>query len=150
MPFEKNLSNWLMAGARSLIAEKRLHLCRVENSAIPGYPDIEGCLDWRTFHIELKGAIRPARPRTPVRVKFQPRQKPWLNRRWAVGGSCFVLLRVGVGRDIRRYLICGNDDVEMVGGVSEDTLEQISIVQSQASGADIIRAAAFWRSQHGA
>jgi hypothetical protein len=137
MAFERNLAAWLRNGTKTLAAQRRLHMCRVENSAGAGYPDIEGCFDGHCFHLELKGALRPARPETPVRVKFQPAQKPWLMRRWEAGGSCFVLLRVGSGKSTARFLIPGNR-LDLVGETPEAELRELSIVSATGVTADVI------------
>lgn len=119
-------------------------MCRVENLVGSGFPDVEGCFDGNSFYVELKGALRPARPNTPVRVKWQPGQKPWLSRRWAAGGSAFVLLRVGIGAGISRYLFRG-DQLDLVGRVPESDLIEISLVSLSATGPDIVACAAKWR-----
>lgn len=144
MAYESNLASWLRQQVKPLLAAKRLHLCRVENLVLPGYPDIEGCLDGKAFHIELKGTLRPKNPGTPIRVKWQPGQKPWLKKRWSVGGSCFVLIRVGKGHYIRRYLIRG-DQVGEVGKVPESRLDELSLVHNDVSGCELIGCAAHIR-----
>lgn len=149
MSFEANLWKWLREQARPLIAAKKLHICRVENWVTPGYPDVEGCLSGRGFHLELKGTLRPARPATRVTTKFQPGQKPWLKRRWAAGGSCFVLLRVGVGREVKRYLFRG-DQLSTVGEVPESELNRISLIHPKANGLEVIKCAANYREETGA
>lgn len=141
MPYERNLWERLREQSKHLLASKRLHLCRVENTVLPGYPDVEGCLDGKSFHIELKGALRPAGQETPIRVKWQPGQKPWLNRRWSVGGACFLLLRVGRGREIRLYMIRG-DQVNEVGEVPESKLDELSLIHHDADGDEILNCAA--------
>lgn len=141
MPYESNLVDWLRKQVRPLLAAKRLHMCRVENSVLPGYPDIEGCLDGKVFHLELKGALRPKNPETPVRVKWQPGQKPWLKKRWSVGGSCFAFLRVGKGHEIRRYLIRG-DQVDKVGEVPESELDDMSLLHYDLGGCEVVDCAA--------
>jgi hypothetical protein len=124
MPFEQNLWRWLREKARPLT---NLHLCRVENTVGWGYPDVEGCLDGRQFHVELKGALKPKKPETPVRIHWQPGQKLWLKTRWSAGGSCSVLIRVGSGRRTRKYLIRG-DQVDNVGDMTEEELAAISYI----------------------
>lgn len=147
MPYETNLWTWLRNQTKSLTAKKRLHMCRVENWVVPGFPDVEGCFEGESFYIELKGALRPAKPETRVRVKWQPGQKPWLNRRWAAGGSAFVLLRVGMGAGVRRYLIRG-DQMDLVGRVPESALLKMSLTELSATGPDIVACAAKWRKEN--
>jgi len=141
MAYEQNLWDWLRMGIRPLLASKRLHICRVENMVMTGYPDVEGCLDGKNFHLELKGSLRPARPATPVRTKWQPGQKPWLKKRWSVGGSCFAFIRVGKGHEIRRYLIRG-DQVDEIGEVPESRLDELSLTHYDVSGPEIVDCAA--------
>lgn len=148
MPYETNLWGWLRAQAKPLIAAKKLHICRVENWVVPGFPDVEGCFDGDSFHIELKGALRPARRATRVRVKWQPGQRPWLSRRWAAGGSAFVLLRVGIGASVRNYLIRG-DQANLIGQVPESALIKMSLTKLAATGIEVLTCAAKWRKENG-
>lgn len=144
MPYERNLWDWLREQSRPLLAKRSLHLCRVENMVMAGYPDVEGCLNGMPFHIELKGALRPANPETPIRTKWQPGQKPWLKKRWTVGGSCFLLMRVGKGREIKLYMIRG-DQVGTVGEITESELDKMSIIPTNSSGICVIERAAHFR-----
>lgn len=141
MAYERNLWMWLREQAKPMLAAKRLHLCRVENSVGPGYPDVEGCLDGHNFHLELKGALRPANPKSPIGMTWQPNQKPWLKKRWSVGGSCFALIRVGKGREIRRYMVRG-DQVGELGILTEPELDELSLVHNDVGGCEIISCAA--------
>lgn len=141
MPYERNLWEWLREQSKPLLAAKRLHLCRIENMVSSGYPDVEGCLDGLTFQLELKGALRPANPKTPIRVTWQPGQKPWLKKRWSVGGSCFLYIRVGKGREVKRYLIRG-DQVDEVGDITESRLEELSLLHDDADGCEVLNCAA--------
>lgn len=140
MPLEKNLWAWLRDQTKPLVAAKILHMERIENSLRGGYPDVEGCYDSYGFHIELKVADRPKRATTRVAVKFQKKQKPWLRRRWAVGGSCWVLLQVGSAHQAKRYLISGYDCTQ-IGKVDESTLEELSVIEPNDSGIQIIQSA---------
>lgn len=58
-----------------------------------GIPDVNITLGW----IELKYMREwPKRATTPLRVDhFTVEQRAWLTRRWAAGGSCWVILKVG-------------------------------------------------------
>lgn len=106
MSNEAALWKWLRDGSRHL--SKSLHLCRVENIVMEGYPDVEGCFSGFNFHIELKSSPLPKRESTLITIKISTEQIMWLNKRWRVGGNCFVLLRVGTHRNITRYLIPGD------------------------------------------
>ena len=139
MPLEKNLWLWLKSGTKHM---PKLDLQRVENVCGQGYPDVDGCYDGSSFKLELKSVVRPARVTTPIRVKFQPAQIPWLKRRWACGGACFVLLRVGAGRDASRYLIRGCDADRLASGLKEVDIPIISIIPPDSSAVDIIQIAA--------
>ncbi len=106
MSHEAALWKWLRNGSKHL--SKHLHICRVENSIMKGYPDVEGCYSGMNFHIELKSSPLPKRKSTLITIDISDEQIRWLNKRWRIGGSCFVLLRVGTHRNITRYLIPGN------------------------------------------
>jgi hypothetical protein len=144
MAFERNLWQWLRAGLTPLIAQGRLHICRVENTVGAGYPDVEGCLDGRTFHLELKGADRPRRPTTPITVRIRRAQVLWLRKRWAVGGACFLLLRVGQGRQVRRYMVRG-DWASRIERIPETELEELSLISIDQKPQGIIERASLIR-----
>jgi hypothetical protein len=145
MPFERNLWNWMREGVKPLVGGRRLHICRVENAVVTGYPDVEGCYEGESFHLELKGSLRPARHTTDVSVGIDPAQVLWLERRWSVGGSCFVLLRVGSGAAVRRYLVRGDQCRVLLGGATEDRVLGLSIVAPDSDPVWIVRAAAGYR-----
>jgi hypothetical protein len=145
MPFESNLWKWMKEGVRPLVGGRRLHVCRVENMVVAGYPDVEGCYEGENFHLELKGALRPARPTTNVDVEIDLAQVLWLERRWSVGGSCFVLLRVGSGRAVRRYLVRGDQCRALFDGVIEDGVLGLSVVAPDSDPARVVRMAAEYR-----
>lgn len=64
----------------------QIHIVRVENSTGPGTPDVNICVKGQETWIENKVA-------TPTGlVKFQVSQVPWLERRWACGGSVWILV----------------------------------------------------------
>jgi penicillin-binding protein-related factor A (putative recombinase) len=137
---EQNLWKWLRKEVQPLIKSKELHICRIENLVGAGYPDVEGCYDGCHFHIELKALARPKRKSTPLRVKFQPRQIPWLKKRWTAGGNCWVLLRVGTKRDAKHYLVPGNN-AHLLNKISEAQLAKLSEIDCFAPGIEIIKEA---------
>lgn len=145
MPFERNLWNWMREGVRPLVGRRRLHICRVENLVMTGYPDVEGCYEGEGFHMELKGSLRPARPTTDVDVEIDIAQVLWLERRWSVGGSCFVLLRVGSGRGVRRYLVRGDQCRALLDGATEDRILSLSVVAPDSDPVHIVLTAAKYR-----
>jgi len=137
MPPEQNLWKWFRNEVKPLIAAGDLHICRIENLVGSGYPDVEGCYIGRAFHLELKAAPRPKRPTTAIKVIFQPRQVPWLRKRWSVGGNCWVLLRIGSGRDAVHYLVPGRDAHKMIGATEEE-IAALSFSPPGASGVDLL------------
>lgn len=129
---EKNLWIWLRDGVKPQIAEGRLHICRIETITMAGYPDVEGCLDGHNFHIELKAIERPKRQGTPLRIRMQPGQVPWLKKRWKAGGACSVLVRVGSGHGARHYLIAGRDAAALEQPIHESRLEVLTVERLDA------------------
>jgi hypothetical protein len=102
---ESALWGWLSKAEKALRHE--LHLIRVENSTERGTPDVEGCLNGNTFWLELKSAIRPANPKTPLDFPTRKEQIDWGKRRRDAGGRSGYLLRVvsANGRNRRVYLL---------------------------------------------
>lgn len=144
MAKENTLWTWLAKARRSLIG---LDMERVENSVATGTPDVDGHYNKRSFKIELKRAQRPRQSET-ITIKWQKRQQPWLKRRWNAGGLAWLLIAVGEGSNIRRYLIRGSD-VENLGPTelsgkalvqktTEAVLEEFSLIHPRACAADII------------
>lgn len=90
------------------------HVCRIENSAMSGHPDVEGCIDGLQTWIELKSQPRPVRAGTPIRCKIRDSQSIWHKAR-AVAGSRthWLLIQVGAAHNAKLYLIPGSryDDV---------------------------------------
>lgn len=84
--FERSLRKYVLE------ALKPLDACAVENSACPGFPDVE----FIGGGMELKVLPDwPRRPSTIVRCpKFRPLQRNWLRKRWRAGGLALFLLRV--------------------------------------------------------
>lgn len=105
-----------------------LHLQRVENVVATGVPDVEGCYVGESFWCELKGCDRPAKRTTPIRYKLTLEQVEWLEKRWRAGGNCFLYIRVGVGHDIRRYLLRGDRAREALTAHPEDWWDMNSLI----------------------
>lgn len=66
---------------------------RMENAAIPGYPDVQG--DWcgRAYWVELKASRTKAMPEARrVTDMLEPSQRLWLRRHLPHGALAFVLL----------------------------------------------------------
>lgn len=144
---EKNLWDWLK-GARERCVWP-LHMERVENLLDKGWPDVDGCYNERGFQVELKTVGRPARRTTAVfhHRDYREGQVEWLERRWAAGGSCFVLIQVGNGHDARRYLLRG-DKARIAPGSTEDDLLALSIAMPTWTAEEMVRRAATYRLAH--
>jgi hypothetical protein len=145
VPHERNLWNWLREGVKSMVADRSLHICRIENTVSSGYPDVEGCMNGESFHIELKGCDRPVRGGSYIHIGLSSVQALWLKRRWDAGGSCFVLIRVGVGRGIKRYLIRGDRAMELLSPMTEKGLLRRSVITPDSDPAWIVNVAAGFR-----
>jgi len=128
---ETSLWDWLKKA--KLHFRKKLQIGRMENSVGAGMPDVEGCLEGHpAFWIELKVADLPARIGTPVRVKFQPKQVPWIEKRCSLGGKAFILLQVGSGRETYRLLIPGQHAAQVEAGLTMLELQGLSLFPSSA------------------
>lgn len=106
------------------LREAGLDASPVENSACPGYPDIEYI--GGTIEIKYLSAW-PRRERTNVQVpKFSPQQRIWLRRRHRAGGLAFLLLVVGEdwllfdGETAANYL--GIRSREELGGLAKHAM----------------------------
>lgn len=88
----------------------------VENTALPGTPDLNFVEGW----CELKRIGGwPKRPETFVRVKeFTPKQRAWAKRRHRAGGKVFFLLQAG--RDW--LLLPGNVAADIVDRATKQEL----------------------------
>jgi hypothetical protein len=135
---EVRLWEWLRDGLKGT---PLLDLHRVENMVGSGTPDVEGCFDGDAFMLELKGALRPARPATPVRLKFQPMQPHWLTKRWTCGGAAWVYVRVGEKREIARYLFPGYKANLLQEGITEEVMRQHSVLLPYHSQTDLLERA---------
>lgn len=144
---ESDLWKWLNKIKR--VYKKRLHMSRVENAVGTGMSDVEGCLEEPLsgvgiqFWIELKCEKRPARATTNIKPRFQSTQGPWHRRRRGSGGRTFVLLQVGAESGAKRYMLWGELIPQMEKGMTEQLLEELSVIPSNASAEQIIEAAAF-------
>jgi penicillin-binding protein-related factor A (putative recombinase) len=130
---EANLWKWLSKVKKHY--KEDLHLTRLENLVGNGTPDVEGCLCGRQFWIELK--CIPKRTNSLLRIRFQPSQIPWMQRRQRAGGHVFVLLQVGSAGQAHRYLL----NLELFEGklLYEDEIQNY-FVESQI---DVLERAAY-------
>jgi hypothetical protein len=144
---EKNLWNSMRVALKVFGAD--LHYTRIENSVSDGFPDVELQLleDGVSYHAttELKTAARPGKPGTPVSVGIRPGQIQWLKKRWRVQGSAWILLQVGSGRELARYLIPGDLALDVSTGVPESTLLCYSVCKPNDPLDRITRIACTYR-----
>lgn len=136
MKKESNLWNWLRKAKHST-----LDMQRIENICGGGTPDVEGILLGVQFWIELKFVERPKRKTTLLRPKFQPKQVPWLEKRWRLGGKAYCLLQVGKGFKARRYLVKGEYAGELEKGILEKSISKISITDGSEKSLKILKMA---------
>lgn len=134
---EKNLWAWLKRGTER---SRVLDMERVENSVGEGTPDVDVCYKGIEFKIELKtGTV--TKIHSYVRVKFRPKQLPWIKRRTKTGGRCFVLLQIGR----HRYLIPGKlCEVFRRTDLTLGELEAVSLTSEKSSAIDVLEACAYY------
>ncbi len=134
MAREVRLWEWLRDGLRGV---EGLHMRRVENLVSEGDPDVDGCWKGRYFELELKGCDRPARDGL---LDFDVRQSQvvWHRRRWKCGGNVWLYVRVGKGRDVRRYLVPGSKTALVKEGVTEEALAALSVLPSDHRPIDLL------------
>lgn len=137
MAREVRLWEWLRDGLRGV---EGLHMRRVENLVSEGDPDVDGCWQGRYFELELKGCDRPARDGL---LDFDVRQSQvvWHRRRWRCGGNVWLYVRVGKGRDVRRYLVPGCQTGRVKEGVTEADLALMSVLPPGHAPIDVLRTA---------
>lgn len=140
---ETRLWQWLSAARKAL--RDQLHLTRIENSAGLGTPDCEGCYRGRQFWIELKTADRPHDRKTPISVRYEDQQAPWLRRRSRAGGAAYVLLQVGSAHNARRYLVPASQAEDLETGLTESALSEASVCEPTARPEQIVKAAGMGR-----
>lgn len=144
---EKNLWNRMREAMRVFRAD--IHYTRIENSVSDSYPDVEVSLLYQKVNygatFELKTASRPVHFETSVPVHIRPGQVRWLKKRWNVRGSAWLLVQVGSGKDLARYLISGN----LAGDAAEGRPESWYVANSVCEPNDpldrIVRIGCTWR-----
>lgn len=123
---------WEALSKARYILRDRLHMNRVENTATPGAPDVEGFLEGMgAFQFELKSEERPAKG-GPVRFDMHRREKQieYLRKRWAVGGACFWLLQVGSGSRRQVYMLEGPLGPRLKAGLTEEELMELDVLKN--------------------
>lgn len=120
---------------------------RVENLVGEGDPDVEGCWEGTYFELELKGCDRPTRE---GKLDFEVRQSQvvWHRKRWKCGGNLWLYIRVGKGRDVRRYLVPGNLTGHIKEGVDEEALARMSMLPPGHSPSELLERVVSGRGVH--
>lgn len=121
-----------------------VHLCRIENTAGAGHPDVEGVINGDQCWIELKSNARPKRTSTPIRSKTRESQSIWHRERTAAGSRIhWVLIQVGHARSAKLYLIPGSRYDEII--TPEAGLGALSLIHADAKLAEVLlRACEGW------
>lgn len=115
-----------------------VHLCRIENDAGSGNPDVEGCINGDQLWIELKSEERPKRSSTPIRPKLRPSQDIWHTKRYRAGCRVhWVLLQVGEDRSALLYLIPGRFYAQLKA-LTEAELTKLSVLPPTASLIEVL------------
>lgn len=135
MAREARLWEWLRDGLKGL---EGLHLRRLENLVMEGDPDVTGCWAGQYFELELKGCDRPAHPASQLVFDVRRAQVIYHHRRWRCGGRNWLYVRVGRGREIRRYLIPGMYAGRLEAGVTEGDLAGLSVLHPSHSAQDCL------------
>lgn len=138
MARETRLWDWLRTGLKTY---KGLHMRRVENRVSEGDPDVDGCCNGKYFELELKGCNRPRSRETLLDIEVRQAQVIWHRRRWKAGGNVWLYIRVGFGRDVRRYLVPGSLSIVVRDGVTEDQLFALSVLNPEHSPTDVLHRA---------
>lgn len=137
MAREVRLWEWMREQLRGTPS---LHMRRVENLVSEGDPDVDGCWAGQYFELELKGSDRPARGGL---LDFDVRQSQvvWHRRRWKCGGNLWLYIRVGKGRDLKRYLVPGSFTKQVKEGVTEETLADMAVLPPDHTALEMLRRA---------
>lgn len=107
-------------------------LTRIENMAVSGHPDVDGCIDGQQIWIELKSCSRPKRATSKIQPKLRPSQDIWHTKRHRAGSRhAYVLMQVGEGAGAALYLIPGKMYPHIAA--PESALLEMSIISPQAS-----------------
>ena len=145
MALEKSLWQRCKTGVKHLEKGGHLaHVCRLENSAGEGHPDVEGVIEGQSFWIELKSNDRPARATTVIRSKTRESQSIWHRERTEAGSRIhWVLIQVGEAHAAKLYLIPGSRYDDIIA--TEIDLGAMSLIRPDASvGEVLLRACEGW------
>jgi hypothetical protein len=118
-----------------LDAQPGIHYMRVENSAMPGTPDLNIQIEgYGEVWLELKFIEDwPKRPSTSVKLGqgVSAEQKLWLKKRARAGGKCGVLLGVGHGKNLDVFLYVNPETIQCL---DEHTYAEMRMVGWLCSG----------------
>jgi hypothetical protein len=134
MARENRLWEWIRDGLKGT---RGLHLRRVENLVSTGDPDVDGCYLGRYFEVELKGCNRPVRGGC-LDFEVRPSQVAYHRRRLRAGGNTWIYVRVGQGRDVRRYLVHGANAPFLYDGVTEHMLAAIAVLPAEHTAQEFL------------
>lgn len=129
---ESDFWQWFKKGTDHV---QGLHMRRVENMVENGTPDVDACFRGTCFKLELKHSTPTLKGL--VRVKYQPLQIPWLEKRRSCGGLAFVFLKTGSGRGSEYFLIDGLDAAK-IQKTSLEELRKLNVLGSSKMKAEEI------------
>lgn len=133
---ETALWGWLRDSMQTIKVPK--HVQRIEDSTKSGTPDVEGCVEGRSFWIELKVAYEQLKAPI-VRVKTTDKQVYFALRRTGTGGLSWYLIRVGKHPHRFHYLIHGSlAEALLDKPITLDWLHANSAVDPKCSAAQVI------------
>ncbi len=109
-----------------------VHFLRVENTAVTGAPDINGCRGGREIWIEAKIFAGN-------KIHFRPTQIPWIARRSAHGGTVWILARkddrllLYSSRALPILLQQGVAAIDGIKGIRADPMDVTGLAQFSTS-----------------
>jgi len=104
----------------------KFHAQRVENVVGKATPDIEGCYDGGSFHLETKLLHQPRKRIAGGEIRFERGQREWGQKRWLAGGRSYAL----IGCVERVWLVPGLflPSLPERGAVTHETLDRRCIL----------------------
>lgn len=135
MAREVRLWEWLRDGAKGVAG---LHMRRVENQAGAGDPDVDGCFNGHYFEMELKGCNRPRTPDGKLVFDIRQSQVIWHRRRMRAGGNLWLYIRVGVGKEVARYLVSAEHTARVQAGMTETELAAWAVLPTKHTFTELL------------
>lgn len=135
MAREVRLWEWLRDGTKRVAG---LHMRRVENRAGEGDPDVDGCLGGCYFELELKGCNRPKVSSSKLVFDIRQSQVIWHRRRMRAGGNLWLYIRVGLGREVARYLISAQYTARVQEGMTEAELDSLAVLPTNHNQLELL------------